>query len=406
MLTTAVRCGLVLSLLTAVPLRAQEPGPESPQVQQALAVLGMAANTPVPAAIESAGNFLDPAVTPAGCASCSQPLPAPNMGGTGADCPGCSAGCGCYPGQAACAVCEGNSLPTRIFCAIYHGICCPDPCYEPRWLGVANASFFTDGARPVTQTRLRWDYGRNLIRPDRSEYFWARADGRGKGPRPRNGALAETKLDYHEVHLYTEVAEGRASLGTDLLYRSINPEVVASNANFGDVAITAKSLLVDCELFQAAYQLTTTTPVGNPLKGIGVGHLSLEPSVMIAIKLAPETFLQAQVAEWIPLGGDDDYMGAILRYSASLNHVLAKPVRDAHLIGTLEIMGYTFQDGQYTDPVLGSNQKSGGESFVYLGGGLRFVFCDKFDLGFGAMTAFGTDHFAQHVFRTEFRYRY
>src|SRR5438874_2183956 len=72
----------------------------------------------------------------------------------------------------------------RFFCAFHNALCCPDPCYEPRWVPTANAALFVDFARPATLTRLRWDSGVNLIQPDRSEFFWA-AQGR-KGP----GSLA------------------------------------------------------------------------------------------------------------------------------------------------------------------------------------------------------------------------
>ncbi len=40
---------------------------------------------------------------------------------------------------------------------LYQCLCCPDPCYQPRWEPAANASFFADYARPRTITRIRYD---------------------------------------------------------------------------------------------------------------------------------------------------------------------------------------------------------------------------------------------------------
>ena len=42
---------------------------------------------------------------------------------------------------------------------MYHNLCCPDPCYDPRWWALADAAFFTSAARPVSQQRFRWDAG-------------------------------------------------------------------------------------------------------------------------------------------------------------------------------------------------------------------------------------------------------
>ena len=47
-----------------------------------------------------------------------------------------------------------------------------------------------------------------------------------------------------------------------------------------------------------------------------------QPSLLASVKLHANTYLQMQLAEWIPLGGDTDYQGGVLHIHASLNHVL------------------------------------------------------------------------------------
>src|SRR5262249_31088988 len=155
-------------------------------------------------------------------------------------------------------------------------------------------------------------------------------------------------------------------------------------AGFGDMNLGTKTLFFDCELLQLAFQFRTYLLTGNFLKGIGNGHVSLEPSLLGSLKLTPDTYLQAQLAEWIPIGGDQSYAGSILHYHASVNQVLWRILPDVPLIGTFEFNGYSFQDGQFTDPVLGPFQKSSGDTYLSLGPGLRLVVCNKIDFGIGS----------------------
>src|SRR5262249_41658842 len=126
-----------------------------------------------------------------GCATCGGGLlgPGPGMGGScgpgGCGGGGCGDGCGgpCYPGRYPCDCCaapEGKCLATLY--GIYQCICCPDPCYEPRWIALANNAFWIDAARPVTQMKLGADAGWRYKHPDRAELFWAQVNGRGPHP--------------------------------------------------------------------------------------------------------------------------------------------------------------------------------------------------------------------------------
>lgn len=300
-------------------------------------------------------------------------------------------------------------IPERSACGFCHNlyecICCPDPCYEPRWQPLADTAFFVETARPVTQQRIRWDAGMNLILPDRSEYFWARADGIGDGPRP-NGALAVPSLDYHELSLYTEVAFGNLGFIVEVPYRSVDPIAADFGSGFTDLNVATKALLFDCELLQISFLFRTFIPSGNASKGLGVDHVSFEPSLLFGIKLNEKAFIQGQVSEWIPIEGDREYAGALLHYHLSFNRQLLCFRPDVLLIGTVEASGYSFQDGAFTDPTLGSFQQSSGRTYVYVGTGLRLFICDRIDFGFGANFAVTNQHFAERLYRSEFRVRY
>jgi hypothetical protein len=341
---------------------------------------------------------------------------------------GCS-GCGrspCVPGKKPCEPCVGETWLGRFGCCLYECICCVDPCYEPRYLPIADAAFFVESARPQTQQRLRWEYGANLEFPDRAEYFWAQqnltqvAGPPGKGPVVRLIPLSvpgrtppvqpifrgEPKVQYNELSVYTEVASSLLSFFTEMPYRSLNTELGAHAAGFGDMNLGTKSLLYDCELLQLTFQFKTYLPVGNFLKGLGNGHVSLEPSVILNVNCGPDSYVQSQLAEWVPLGGTPGYAGALLHYHLSYNHVLCRPLADVPLIGTMEFNGWSFQNGSYTDPILGANLGASGTTYFSIGPGARLVVCDKFDFGVGTAFSVTAKHWASTVIRSEIRWRF
>jgi hypothetical protein len=443
------------------------PPDEVDRVRLAVAALGNPAQAPVvpvaePASLPPAAPSappttsapvveLNPGLILAGCASCGggalAGLPPPHApllppsGDTG-EC-NCGSNC-CVPGKPPCYPCTADNYLGRLLCGLYGCICCPDPCYEPRWTALAESAFFVDGARPVTTQRLRWDRVDGLDFPDRSEYFWARADGAGKGPTPlgfQKSAMSTSVtgvpgvssvtggagmlggpvgggqgtaplapgrpiLRYDSLTLYTETAAGKVSVIVEMPYLAIKPNDYSYAAGFGDMNIGTKTLLFDCELLQIALLFRTYLPTGNFNKGLGTGHVSLEPSLVVGLKLAPDTYFQGQIAEAIPIGGDSLYQGPVLRINGSLNQVVYRILPDVPLIATLEFETYSFQGGAFTDLETGLIQKASGVTYAALGPGLRLSVCDKIDFGVGSSFAITPQRWGAEQFRTEFRFRF
>ncbi len=320
------------------------------------------------------------------------------------DCPSCG-GPGCVPGRSrCCSVCTSKTQWGRFWCAMYETICCPDPCWDPQYLPVADASFFVPIARPTTHTRFRWDAGFNLRYPDRAEWFWARDDGQGLGPQPVAPYLGEPKVNYDELSMYTEAAIKGFAFTFEMPYRSVDPFTGGVQAGFGDIIMGTKSLVFDRELFQIAFQFRTFIPAGRASEGLGVGHVSLEPSLILGFNLSPVSYFQGQIAQWIPIAADS-YAGGILHYHLSYNHTLHYILPDVPLIGTLEANGWSFQDGSYTDPELGTLPAN---DWTYLNAavGLRMFMCDWLDMGASASFALGSPNWAEQLYRLECRMRY
>ncbi len=312
----------------------------------------------------------------------------------------------CFPGQESCSpCCHHETAAGRFLCGLYRCICCPDPCYDGKWIPIADSAYFVECARPVTQTRLRWDSGVNYRFPDRSEFFIARADGMGRGPRPVPPAIAIPRLRYNQLNLYTEVASGKTGVIVEIPYRALNPDFAPTGAGFADMNTAIKTFLFDCELIQVSFQMRTYIPIGQTQQGLGVGHVSLEPSLIFGIKLHEDGYLQGQIAEWIPIGGDTDFAGAVFHYHFAVNQVLYRLLPEVPLVGTLELNGYVFQDGAFSDPILGQRNASE-TTHVSLGVGLRLFVCDRIDFGLGFAAALTENHMEDQLYRSEFRFRY
>ena len=314
---------------------------------------------------------------------------------------GCGEG-GCVAGRGACTTCEGEGRFGRLFCAFHNAMCCPDPCYEPRWTTQANAALFADSARPTTISRFRWDRGIGMNNPDRGEYFWAKTGAGGRGP-----AVNETRLNYDELSYYQEFAAGeKASFFIQTPYRSMNGEQNGGSGGFGDLVLGTKSMFLDSELLAMTFQFKTSIPTASTGTGRGTGHVSLEPSLLSTVKLHTDAYWQSQLAFTIPIAGTGGTVGTVLHYHNSINAVLCRPIADSVLVGMLEFNGYTFTSGGYTDPTTGATLNANGLTLLSVGPGLRFGFCDRIDMGFGVQFGLTSPKFADQLYRSELRWKF
>ncbi|MBX7103634.1 MAG: hypothetical protein K1X57_06110 [Gemmataceae bacterium] len=336
---------------------------------------------------------------PPGCPTghCTPGRKCPTRFGSG--CSSCGGG-GC---GSSCAGdgCEYTSKFGRLCDSLFSCWCCPDPCYEPQWLPTANAAMFTDHARPQTHMKIGWNMGMQMNMPDRNEFWWARI-GR-KGPANRT-----EEFNYHELTMYNETATGAFGMFIEMPYRLIEGGANGFDAGWGDMNLGTKTMFVDCELMQLTFQFRTYIPIGSTPKGFGTGHVSLEPSLLAAVKLGQKTWFEGQFSEWIPVGGDKDQAGMVFHYHTSINHLWCQK-KSMQFITMLEYQGYAFQDGLVTNPAnfVGPERvKSSREAYHYLGPGARVVICDNFDIGFGAAFSLTNDGFADQLYRTEFRLRF
>jgi hypothetical protein len=350
---------------------------------------------------------LDDQVEQTGCATCGG-FHSGLDGGAFHASMGCANG-ECIPGRPPCDYLDKHfdNFLSAFATNMYAELCCPDPCYQPRWEPGANASFFADYARPRTVTRFRYDNLEDMVRPDRNQ-FWIKEVAPLGGRNPRR-PITNPAMRLQQVYLYQEAAGPLGSFFVEIPYRQINPNFEPTQAGFGDINFGIKSLFYDRELLQLAFQFRTFTPSGNFSNNLGTGNFALDPSILASLKLGPETYFQGQFGNWIPLAGNANLAGGVFYWLMSLNQTLWRPTPSSPLIATLEMDGWSFENGGYTTAIKGGGGTitrfdGGGVSYFNIGPGLRQSICNKVDFG-GAITfATNSVHWAQPWFRFEVRF--
>jgi hypothetical protein len=242
----------------------------------------------------------------------------------------------------------------------------------------------------------------------------------GKGP-----ACIASSIEYNSLNVYTEGATGRVGVFVSVPYESLDPTTSPISgtpcchvSGFGDMTVGAKTLIIDCQLLQLSTEFKTFLPTGNFTKGLGTAHVSLEPSLLLNLRLTPDCYVQAQASYWIPIGGDPLYQANIFHQHLSLNKVLWCPCRGLQLVGTAEMNNWWILGGAYTSPdflVPDPNHggtlspvaiSSSGADIFSAGPGLRLFICDKIDIGVGSAFHLSGDRWTDELVRAEFRWRF
>jgi hypothetical protein len=187
----------------------------------------------------------------------------------------------------------------------------------------------------------------------------------------------------------------------------VEPNNAGTSSGFGDLIVGTKSLLLDCELLQIAFEFKTYILSGDFHKGLGTGHVSLEPSILTGLKLTPDSYLQGQFSYWIPVGGDSLYEGNIFHFHLSYNRVLCRLLPDVPLVGTLETNEWSVINGR-TTTVFGTTPTivPASTTIFSMGPGLRLFICNKIDMGAGTAFSLTNSRWASELVRAEFRWRF
>jgi hypothetical protein len=262
---------------------------------------------------------------------------------------------------------------------------------------------YLDSAVPMTVARFRFQDGFNDNFPNRGEFFYA-----------ANGLpLPEKKLDFQEYREYFEYAPmSLASVFVEIPIRTIEPDVNRSHSGLGDINAGFKCVLVQQRDEYLTFQLRGYFPTGNASEGLGTGHYSVEPGLLYFHQVDRWQF-QAELKDWIPIGGDTDFNSNVIEYGAGLGYVL---VDSGNYVVTPvgELVGWTFIGGQERNADTVVPVSANGDTIINLKPGVRVGMKHPEDpLGFqrislyaGWSTALTDQHLYQNAFLLELRYAF
>jgi hypothetical protein len=176
---------------------------------------------------------------------------------------------------------------------------------------------YIDSALPGNLFRLRFDAAYSDRRPNRADFFYAPGPPFGPGL-----PLPERSIDYQDLTAYVEAAwTDRFATFVELPVRFLDPDLNANTAGFADLNAGFKGVLFQSDDSVLTFQLRTYAPSGNAGRGLGTGHVSLEPSLLAYSSLTDRLHLEGEFRYWVPIT-NNDFAGDVLRYGVGLGYDL------------------------------------------------------------------------------------
>jgi hypothetical protein len=239
---------------------------------------------------------------------------------------------------------------------------------------IADNVGYIDSAIVRSRVRVRYDSSYGDTTPDKAEFFYPKCgcfgnfpflkqhgllsvyDPRARGPQHPLGThgvalfSGEPNLNYQEVSTYVEYAPTRNFSGfMELPARFLNPTLVNNNYGFSDLNLGFKYAFVADPNAYYTFQFRVYTPTGAPNLGLGTGHVSLEPALLVFQRLTDRLYFSGEFRDWIPVGGSD-FAGNVLRYGVGLtyNIVLTDHFRIAPVN---EVVGWSILNGKEFVPI-------------------------------------------------------
>jgi hypothetical protein len=266
---------------------------------------------------------------------------------------------------------------------------------------------YIDPALPRTMFRLRYDAAYDDNRPDRAEFFYPKcgcfqtAAFPFRDPKASGPSLAETSIDYQDITGYLEVAlDPRFSAFLEVPWRMLNPEVNKDASGFSDINAGFKAALLYEKDQIVTFQFRTYAPTGDGDRGLGTDHVSLEPALLVHQMLTEKMGLDAELRDWIPIGGSD-FAGNVIRYGAGISYEVYRE-HDLWVTPIVELVGWTVLSGKEFGGTLPPTDASG-DTIVNVKVGARVGFGEHSDVYAGYGRALTGDVWYKDILRVEYR---
>lgn len=259
---------------------------------------------------------------------------------------------------------------------------------------------YIDPAIPGTFVRFQVDSAFNNVSPTRSEFFWSPGPPDGRGP-----SIPERSVDYVDQTTHFEYCLlPTTSVFAAVPIRFLNPELNSNTTGLADINLGIKQAIVLQEDFVATLQLRTYVPSGDSDRGIGTGHVSLEPAILLYKPLSAGWTAEAELRDWVPVGGGD-FTGNVIRYGLGV-HYDDLQVGSFKFVPIAEFVGWTSLGGKVVMPTDAGpfNVRSAtGDTIVNVKTGVRWKFSESADLFAGYGKPLTDQSWYDEVVRIELR---
>jgi hypothetical protein len=284
---------------------------------------------------------------------------------------------------------------------------------------------YLDDAVIGTKLRLRYESAAENNVPDRAEFFYAKCgcyrdlpasdpayDPEAPGPRP--GAASD--LDFQQIYVQGEVEAGeRISFFAELPLRWIAPQEFLpgtggpfpDKGGIGDLRAGIKVAMAATDSQAVTLQLRGFFPTGKAEDGLGTGHASMEPALLMYHRVSDRASIESQVGLWypfsgadgIPISADQTFAGSVFFYGIGPSVEVYRNDR-FRLAPVVELIGWRVLDGFQT-ATIGSD--AAGTNIVHLKIGARLSVDDSSAIYGGWGRALTDQHWYHDIVRLEFR---
>ena len=260
---------------------------------------------------------------------------------------------------------------------------------------------YIDPAIPGDLVRFQFDAAFDNSRPTRSEFFWSPGEPFGRGP-----DTPERSVDYQDVNVgFEHLVAPQTSAFVNIPVRFLDPELNTNTAGLLDINAGFKNAFIYQDDLVAAFQLRVYAPTGDSQRGIGTGHTSLEPALLVYKPLGCRLGSGSRTPRLDPRSAAADFAGNVIRYGTGL-HYDGICWNDWQLVPMTEVIGWTALDGRVA--AVDSNgiptiEDATGDTIVNIKVGLRLKYNDVGDVYMGYGRPLTGDSWYEDTFRIELR---
>lgn len=281
---------------------------------------------------------------------------------------------------------------------------------------------YIDEAIIQSEIRVRFDAAERDDTPDRAEFFYAKC-GCYRGLPTTNSAYDPTApgpgpgipqfVNFQQLYIYGELAPThRYSVFGQLPFRWLQaqgtPLAFPSSGGIGDVQVGAKFAPFESETHFLTFQFASHMPSGDPAKGLGTNHATIEPMALYYQSLGSRASMEAQFGDTHPLSSSKGvpgvsgggFAGDVLTYGVGGSYQFVQR-ESTRVAGVLELVAWNVQGGMVTPPA-----STNGANIVNLKIGARISSAEHHSIYFGYGIALTSNTWYHEIFRTEYRYAF